>query len=142
MRIYLLIGWSVLFLIFMIVISVLLYKNIKKSVIAARKDDKFIVRCSECGKEHDITIEELVKVSMTKKKTYSISVMGNRVTNYRYFSKKMSCPYCEKKTYNEVLNYNDYKNGNLEIALPAIGKFFVTLGIGGCIFIIIGNFLF
>lgn len=142
MNLYLLIGWGFLFFLFVVVMSILLYINVKKTIREYRKNERFKVKCSECGCEHDITIDALTTVSFTKMKYSSKKINGRKITNYKYYGKRMMCPGCDKKTYNEVLDYNSYKNSNLVIVLPIVGKYFIVLFIGGCIFIIIGSFIF
>lgn len=116
--------------------------NINKAVKKANVDTVYHIQCEKCGNEREASYDELMETKFAKikkiKKGVSVGgVAGASAAIYRKYSKKCSCPNCNKKRWHEVTDYYDHAKDNTKASLPALLLYFVTLMAGGFVLMVL-----
>lgn len=132
-----------LLLIWLLANTIYIVKKIKNAIKEKNKDTKLIVKCENCNKEHEATIDDFLSTYMSKTKSITMSAntgpLGASSTHYNYFAKKFFCSTCNKKTWSEIKNYNDLARKNTKLMMPFIVKYFASLMIGGILIMFVVN---
>jgi len=133
------IGGPILLFMWLIVCTIYLIIRIRKKLNEANKGKKIIVKCEKCKNEHEATAEEFFSTFMSKTKSIKISgnagEVGGSATYYTYMAKKFLCPKCNKKTWSEIKDYNNFAKNNMKNMLPSILIYFAIVLIGARILI-------
>lgn len=92
----------------------LFYKRARAKVIAS--GFVFHVRCENCGKEYDVSVEEFLKSNAMKSRSITKTKLRGAAQDnspvYSYAAKRFSCPGCQGKCWAQILNYNECQKEN------------------------------
>ena len=111
---------------------------VKGRAAAAQAADRegffYQVRCEECGNERQASYAEATQGAMNKSKGVTaeaqVGLFDAGGTHYTSFSKKMLCPQCGRKTWQQLLNYNGHDAQALKNTANSIGPILINGAIG------------
>lgn len=126
-------------LLWVIFCTCLMFYRISKA--SARSDFKAHVQCEKCGCIFDVSAKEAMHISMTKtRSTTRTKIQGGVFVNrpvYSGYAKKFYCSNCGKKTYGQVLNFEEIQDKLRAPRTKEILRGFVMMVVGGLAIIII-----